>query len=60
MSLEVEARTYEEREFSYSSEDTSPKELFELFFERQNQKEMDDLQKQAVKKVWEELGDEME
>lgn len=60
MSLEVEARTYEEREFSYSAEDTSPKELFELFFERQNQKEMVDLQKQAVKKVWEELGDEME
>ncbi|WP_312045146.1 exonuclease SbcCD subunit D C-terminal domain-containing protein, partial [Anaerotignum sp.] len=60
MTLEVEARTYEEREFSYSAEDTSPKELFQLFFERQNQKEMNDLQKQAVRKAWDELGDEQE
>ena len=60
MTLEVEARTYEEREISYSAEDTSPQELFELFFERQNHKKLDDGQKQTVKKVWEELGDGME
>lgn len=60
MTLEVEARTYEEREFSYSAEETSPQELFQIFFERQNQKEMDDLQKQGVKKAWEALEDDME
>lgn len=60
MTLEVEASAYEEREISYSAEDTSPQELFQLFFERQNQKEMNDMQKQAVKQAWDKLGDEME
>lgn len=60
MTLEVEALTYEEREISYSAEDTSPQELFELFFERQNHKKLDEGQKQTAKKAWEELGDGME
>ncbi len=60
MTLEVEARTYEAGEISYSAEDTSPQELFELFFERQNHKKLDEGQKNTAKKIWEELGDGME
>ncbi|WMI80099.1 exonuclease SbcCD subunit D [Anaerotignum sp. MB30-C6] len=61
MTLEVEAQgKYEEKQLPYSAEEMTPQELFELFFERQNQKEMDDSQKQVAKKAWEELGDDME
>lgn len=61
MTMEMEVSGgYEEKELSYSAEDTSPQELFQLFFHRQNQKEMDEVQVKTVKKAWEELGDELE
>jgi len=61
MTLEMESQgKYEEKELQYSAEEMTPQELFELFFERQNHKEMDELQKRATKKAWEELGDGME
>lgn len=61
MTIEMESQgRYEEKQLQYSAEDMTPQELFELFFERQNHKELDELQKQMAKKAWEELGDEME
>ncbi|MDD3393611.1 MAG: exonuclease SbcCD subunit D [Anaerotignum sp.] len=61
MTIEVEAQgKLEEKELPNSAEEMTPQELFQLFFERQNRKELDEMQKQAVKKVWEELGDEMQ
>lgn len=58
MTIEWEAKgKTEEKQLEYSAEEMSPQELFQLFFERQNQKDMDDVQKQVAKKAWEELGD---
>jgi exonuclease SbcD len=61
MTIEMQAQeNYKEKELSYSAEDTSPQELFQLFFERQNHRDMDEMQRQVVKKAWEELGGEAE
>lgn len=61
MTMEMESSgKYEEKELAYSAEHTSPQELFQLFFERQNQKEMDVTQEKVVRNSWEELGDETE
>ena len=61
MTIEMESQEkYEETQLQYSAEDMTPQELFHLFFQRQNQKELDESQKQATKKCWEDLGDEIE
>ena len=61
MTIEMQAQeSYVEKEFSYSAEDTSPQELFQLFFERQNHREMDEMQKQAAQKAWEGLEGDVE
>ncbi|WP_352401194.1 exonuclease SbcCD subunit D [Anaerotignum sp.] len=61
MAIEMEAQEKREAEaLQYSAEDMSPQELFELFFQRQAQKEMDGIQKQTTKKAWEELESEGE
>ncbi|MDD4844546.1 MAG: exonuclease SbcCD subunit D C-terminal domain-containing protein, partial [Anaerotignum sp.] len=61
MTIEMQAQeNYQEKELSYSAEDTSPQELFQIFFERQNHREMDEMQRQVVEKAWEGLGGEAE
>lgn len=61
MTLEIEAQgKSEERQLEYSAEEMSPQELFALFYERQAQKEMDEIQKQVTQKAWEGLGGEGE
>lgn len=60
MTMELEGQERQEREILFSAEDTSPKELFRLFFQRQNDKEMDPQQEKAVEKIWGAMGGEGE
>lgn len=61
MTLEVVTHANDqETQLHYSADEMSPQELFELFFEQQNTKEMNTTQKLMVKKAWEGLEDEAE
>ncbi len=60
MTMELEGQARQEKERLFSAEETSPQELFSLFFRRQNDREIDDLQEKAVKKIWGEMGGEGE
>lgn len=41
-----------------AAQNTDPRELFSVFFERQNDKEMDEIQKKQVEKIWSLLEEE--
>ena len=56
MTMELEGQERQERELLFSAEDTSPKELFSLFFQRQTQREMNGEQKKVAEKIWEVVG----
>ncbi|MGN0136975.1 exonuclease SbcCD subunit D C-terminal domain-containing protein [Anaerotignum sp.] len=59
MTLEFDKRemTYEQ-EINVDTEDIRPDELFSLFFEKQNDKEMNEVQQKLLQKIWKGLEEE--
>ena len=42
----------QEQDFSVDTEDMNPEELFELFFEKQNDRAVNEAQKKLLDKIW--------